>query len=208
MEKKEKEAGKQAKAEKKSQMQSSSNWTEYKTSEEHVSRDSKSSSSEPNRSLSTPPMIIASPPPKAAEKKLLDQLRVQTWGTFTRNFSVWVSYPKSISNHSGHFRLFPAEFQFFSGSKKTLFQWFIIGQNPHSWGNFPSFNTRINFVLHHPQWLHSLFWAIDQWVSEYARLDASPKHAWVHSSTWPLSFSSHCFFLDAQRQVETPQNYL
>jgi len=40
----------------------------------------------------------------------------------------------------------------------------------------------------------SLFWAIDQWVSEYVQLGAISKHA-VHSQIWSLYFSSHYFLL-------------
>ena len=73
---------------------------------------------------------------------------------------LWVRYPKPISNYSGHFRPFPAEFQFFSISKNALFQWFTNRKNPHSWVDFASFNTRISTKFFNPQleWLHSLFY--------------------------------------------------
>ena len=40
--------------------------------------------------------------------------------------------PKAIPDSSGRFRPPPADFEFFSISKKALFLWYTFGQNHHS----------------------------------------------------------------------------
>ena len=64
---------------------------------------------------------------------------------------------KSIPDTSGRSR---PNFNFFSISKNALFQWFTNRQNPHSWVDFASFNTRISTKFFNSQleWLHSLFY--------------------------------------------------
>ena len=49
---------------------------------------------------------------------------------------LWVSLSKSILDRSWQFRPLPAEFQFFSVSKKVVFGWSTNAQNPHTWGTF------------------------------------------------------------------------
>ena len=77
---------------------------------------------------------------------------------------------KWIQHHSGRFRTLPAEFQIFTLPKKTLFQWYTFGQNPHTTDNLRGFLSKFN-ILSSPFRFNYGF------------------HNFWHSINWLLSFS-------------------
>ena len=78
---------------------------------------------------------------------------------------------KWIQHHSGRFRTPPAEFHFFSLPKKTLFQWYTFGQNPHTTDDLRGFLSNSIFCLPPPLRFNYGF------------------HNFWHSINWLLSFS-------------------
>ena len=77
---------------------------------------------------------------------------------------------KWIQHHSGRFRTLPAEFQNFFLPKKTLFQWYTFGQNPHTTDDLRGFLSKFN-ILSSPLRFNYGF------------------HNFWHSINWLLSFS-------------------